>query len=336
MTFGDVASARGSDAAADTAARWSAGAVKRVGSIKFAAPKRGVPDATGDGGENALAARREAPSTSISPRTGPRRRTSSSSTAPREGGGGVGRPGGERRWRPRVRGRARARRPRQAARASARWRKRRERRRCPRGALRRGAKRRRRRGRFVFARARVRAVRVDVPRGPDGPRARRRAARSRARPASNGSSGAWTTAGARRSSACTPRRASATARFSTSSSRSASRCSARRPAGRGFEKKRRRRRRDVTRRCRVTRGWWVRGGHGGEFREVPGRARGGARPARVRGPTRARARRTGRAGFTGLQRRAGADGDGRGTAARTGTASAGGVGAGGLRGGVQG
>ena len=51
LTFGDVASARGSDAAADTAARWSAGAVKRVGSIKFAAPKRGVPDATGDGGE---------------------------------------------------------------------------------------------------------------------------------------------------------------------------------------------------------------------------------------------------------------------------------------------
>ena len=51
LTFGDVASARGSDAAADTAARWSAGAVKRVGSITFAAPKRGVPDATGAGGE---------------------------------------------------------------------------------------------------------------------------------------------------------------------------------------------------------------------------------------------------------------------------------------------
>jgi hypothetical protein len=94
------------------------------------------------------------------------------------GGGGVGRPGGERRGRPRVRGRARARRPRPAARASARWRKRRERRRRP-PRRRRGAKRRRRRGRFVFARARVpRSVRVDVPRGPDGARAHRRAAPS--------------------------------------------------------------------------------------------------------------------------------------------------------------
>jgi F-box protein 18 (helicase) len=57
LTFGDVASARegarGSDAATEAAARWSAGAVKRVGSIKFAAPKRGAPrgapDETGDG-----------------------------------------------------------------------------------------------------------------------------------------------------------------------------------------------------------------------------------------------------------------------------------------------
>ena len=59
LTFGDVASARegarGSDVATDTAARWSAGAVKRVGSIKFAAPARGAPrgtpNSTGDGGE---------------------------------------------------------------------------------------------------------------------------------------------------------------------------------------------------------------------------------------------------------------------------------------------
>ena len=57
LTFGDVASARegarGSDAATEAAARWSAGAVKRVGSIKFAAPARGAPrgapDETGDG-----------------------------------------------------------------------------------------------------------------------------------------------------------------------------------------------------------------------------------------------------------------------------------------------
>ena len=55
LTFGDVASARegahGSDTATRAAARWSAGAVKRVGSIKFAAPARGAPDSTGDGGE---------------------------------------------------------------------------------------------------------------------------------------------------------------------------------------------------------------------------------------------------------------------------------------------
>ena len=288
--------------------------MKRVGA-QVAAPKRGVPDATGDGGEKrARGAPRGAEHVDFPADWTPEdARQVHVHRAAAMGGGGVkeaqqSRDGGVRAF-----AGARARRPRQgrprereveetaraAAVPSAQ---------CP--PPRRETETSTRTFCLRASACAARCARGRTPRTRWPPSSSPRCARSRARPASNGSSGAWTTAGARRSSARTPRRASRRLPVFLRRLPGARRAVPRAGRRGAFpKKKRRRRQRDVTRRCRVTRGWWVRGGHGGEFREVPGRARGGARPARVRGRRncflRARGARAARA-YTEIQRRAGA------------------------------
>ena len=234
----------------------------------------------------------------------------------------IGRPRGERRGRPRVRGRARARRPRSAARAFGERRARRRKRRREKNDGRSGVSRA-----FVFARARVpRAVRVDVPRRPDGPRAHRRASQApgnswqavaRAAPGRRLARGA-----PRRLRRAPRRRLPILLRRLPRTRRALLR------AGRGIPRVRRETRDRKHRR--------IRGDNGGEFREVPGGAGGGARPARVRGRRPAGARVPSR----GLHRAPQARRRGwrRARAWRRVRARhpARGVGAGGLRGGVQG
>ena len=226
LTFGDVASARegarGSDAATEAAARWSAGAVKRVGSIKFAAPARGAP-ARCPGRDrrrsrearSRRAARRQArrfprgldledarqvlvDRAAAMGRRGLRE-------APRRATGASARSCG-----------ARARRPRSAAAIGSR----------------RGRRDAQKKTKTTFC-LRASACAALCARGRT-PRTRwspssspPRCAERRARRARRGSSGVWTTDGARRFSARTPRSASAIASVLRRRPRSASRSSAR-------------------------------------------------------------------------------------------------------------